>query len=95
MNEIIRWKPFLAKYTSYDGIRKVVTFTCPWCGGKNCDRKTRATKNRIDDRTFWQGGFRCSDCGAELDRNGETFYYASDCFVKAMEEVVIQLTIPL
>ena len=91
MDEIIRWRPFLAKYVSYDGkSHMTVTFRCPWCGGRNCNRKTKLTKNRIDDRHFWQGHFRCSDCGAELDKNEETFYYASDCFVSVREEIVIQ-----
>lgn len=94
MTEIIRWKPFLAKYISYDGEHEVtVTFRCPHCGGRNCDRRTKETYNRADDRTFWQGAFRCSDCKAERDKDGETFYYASKCFVMAKGEIVIQQTL--
>lgn len=94
MDEILRWKPFLATYTSYDGRWRVTqTFRCPHCGGRNCDRKTRKTHNRTDDRHFFQGSFRCSDCGAEQDKNGEGFYYASDCFVGTRDEIVEQLSL--
>ena len=94
MDEIIRWKPFRAIYTSYDGRFKVtVKFKCPYCGSGNCDRRTKRTKSRVDDRHFWQGHFRCSDCGAELDKNGEPFYYASACFINVREEIVQQLSL--
>lgn len=94
MNEIIRWKPFLATYTSYDGRWKVnVRFRCPRCGGSGCDRKTKLSYNRVDDRHFWQGGFRCSNCGEESDKDGGPFYYASECFVTEKEEIVVQLTL--
>lgn len=94
MDEIIRWKPFLATYISYCGRYHVtVSFRCPHCGGRNCDRRTKHTFNRVSDRHFFQGGFRCSDCGAEHDKNGESFYYASECFPHIREEIVEQLSL--
>lgn len=89
MNEIIRWKPFLAISESYCGKKTVVhTFRCPHCGGKNCDRKLPG--HRKDDRHFYQGNFRCSDCGARCDKNGDAFNYYSDCFIRTEERKVIQ-----
>ena len=94
MNEIIRWKPFLATYISYDGRRNVtVRFRCPRCGGSGCDRKTKLSNNRVDDRHFWQGGFRCSNCCEERDKDGRSFYYASECFVTEKEEIVEQMSL--
>lgn len=93
MNEIISWKPFKAAYIGYDGVPKYVRFKCPHCGSGACDRRTKRVKNRIDDRHFWQGEFRCSKCGAESDATGEPFYYASDCFIKTRNEIVEQLSL--
>ena len=57
-NEIVRWKPFLARYISYDGSKEaIVTFRCPHCGSRNCDRRTKDTHNRPDDRHFFSGIF--------------------------------------
>lgn len=69
-----------------------VKFKCPYCGSENCDRKVNG--QRVDDRHFWQGNYRCSDCGAEKDKDGP-FYYASDCFVvvRKESEVITQLTL--
>lgn len=87
--EIIRWKPFLAINESWDGRCNVIhTFRCPHCGGSNCDRKLKG--HRIDDRHFYQGNFRCSDCGATADKNGDAFNYYSDCFIRTEEEIIVQ-----
>lgn len=89
MDDIIRWKPFLAISESWDGRSNVIhTFSCPHCGGANCDRKVKG--QRIDDRHFYQGRYRCSDCGAEYGKDGMEFNYYSDCFIRAEEEIVVQ-----
>ena len=90
MDEIIRWKPFLASYESYNGYHVTVRFKCPHCGGQNCDRKVKHCKQKVNDRHFWQCHYRCSDCGAEHDKDGEVFYYASDCFIHVKDEVIVQ-----
>lgn len=93
-NEIIRWKPFLARYISYCGEKEVtVTFRCPHCGSRSCDRRTKDTYNRPDDRHYFQGTFRCSECRAEYDKNGDSFNYYSECFVQNRGEIVIQQTL--
>lgn len=70
------WKPFRFRYKNYEGKRSVITFTCPKCGGHNCEKI-----GDLDKDNFWSGHYRCTDCG-ETKENGNAINYYSDCFIR-------------
>lgn len=74
-DRIRQWHPFLYRYTGYGGKRKNITFTCPRCGGHNCEKL-----GDLDRDVFWSGHYRCTDCG-ETKENGNPISYYSDAFV--------------
>ena len=80
-SEIIRYKPFLHLFTDLDGHRARHIFTCPVCGGHNCEKL-----GNLDKDFFWSGHFRCTDCGNTKDEEGEPICYYSDCFIR--EEII-------
>jgi len=84
---IMRWRPFLHRYMGIDGKRQEVTFTCPTCGGHNCEKL-----DTIDIDVFWSGHYRCTDCG-ETKEHGNALCYYSDSFInKEMKPEPVQLT---
>ena len=85
-SDIIRFKPFLYKYTNYMGTKSKITFTCPMCGGHNCEKI-----GDLDKNCFWSGHYRCTDCGATKGKDGNAINYYSDAFVRTEEKVPTQL----
>ena len=57
-----------------DGKRQEVTFTCPTCGGHNCEKL-----DELHD-VFWSGYYRCTDCG-ETELNGNPICYSKAKFI--------------
>ena len=85
---IRHWHPFLFRYTGIYGRRQEVTFTCPRCGGHNCEKL-----DELDRDVFWSGHYRCTDCG-ETKENGNPLNYYSDAFVnKELPPEPVQLTL--
>lgn len=76
-SEIIRFKPFLHLFTDLNGKPARHTFTCPKCGGHNCEKI-----GELDKDCFWSGHYRCTDCGNTKDYKGEPICYYSDCFIR-------------
>ena len=79
-DRILRWKPFLFRCTNYEGRKICITFTCPLCGGHNCEKI-----GDLDLYNFWSGHYKCKDCGCATD-NGNPINYYSDCFVVENEK---------
>lgn len=75
-DKIKRWHPFSYKFVSYDGKNYEMTFTCPDCGGHNCEKL-----GELDNDNFWSGHYRCTDCGATKE-NGKPINYYSDAFIR-------------
>lgn len=73
--KIKQWHPFIFRYKSFDGKRYEQTFTCPTCGGHNCEKM-----GDLDRDNFWSGQYRCTDCG-ETKENGNDINFYSDAFV--------------
>lgn len=78
---IIRFKPFLYRYTS-DGLVCTITFTCPKCGGHNCEK----APGEIERDNFWSGHWICTDCGNTKDERGVNICYYSDCFISTKRQ---------
>jgi hypothetical protein len=76
--EIKQWNPFQAKFKGYSGDDKSVIFKCPVCKSNNCQR---VNHNKLSDPYFFQGEFKCSDCGQS------NFNYYSDCFIFSVQQV--------
>ncbi len=77
LGRIRQWRPFIYPYVGYDGKQQVVTFTCPKCGGHNCEKIDKS----LDVDNFWSGRYRCSDCGNRGDGDGNNWIcYYSRCF---------------
>ena len=88
MDRIKSWRPFRFRYESYDNTRHEITFTCPRCGGHNCEKI-----GDLDKDNFWSGHYRCTDCG-ETKENDNPICYYSDCFVnKVMNPDPVQLSL--
>ncbi len=75
LNKILEWSPFLYKFVSYDNKPHAITFTCPKCGGHNCEKI-----DTIESDNFWSGYYRCTDCGNKRDNDGNQICYYSSCF---------------
>lgn len=86
-SEIIRFKPFYHKFTSYDGKIVCHTFTCPKCGGHNCQKP----KGSLEPNNFWSGYWVCIDCGNAKDAEGNNICYYSDCFIRSEQPEPVQL----
>lgn len=81
--EIKKWNPFFASFVDYQSIHQEIIFKCPGCGSDSCERETKTQK---PDPYFFQGNFKCSNCGKKR------FNYYSDCFIKTPKQEV-QLTL--
>lgn len=88
-SEVVRFKPFLHLFTDYMGRRARHTFTCPVCGGHNCE-KMQPTG---EPRNFWSGHYRCTDCGNTKDEKGYPICYYSDCFIREEIDTPVQLSL--
>lgn len=86
-DRIKQWHPFLYTFESYDGKHCAFTFTCPTCGGHNCEKL-----GNIDKDCFWSGYYRCTDCG-ETKENGNPINYYSDAFLRHEYSEPIELNL--
>jgi predicted RNA-binding Zn-ribbon protein involved in translation (DUF1610 family) len=84
-DRIKQWHPFLYRYINYMGTPREVTFTCPTCGGHNCEKI-----DRLESDNFWSGHFRCTDCGEKKEK-GEPLCYFSDAFINKPQRQAVQL----
>lgn len=84
---INRWHPFLFKYVDYEGKRVTMTFTCPTCGGHNCEKL-----DNLDKDCFWSDYYRCTDCG-ETKENGNPINYYSGAFLRHEYSEPIELNL--
>ena len=75
--EIRQWNPFRAEFKDYLGNNKSIIFKCPVCKSDNCQR---IYHNKLSDPYFFQGEFKCSDCGCS------DFNYYSDCFIVSVKQ---------
>lgn len=88
MNDrITQWHPFRYIYTDFSNHRLVVTFTCPRCGGHNCEKL-----GDLDKDVFWSGHYRCTNCG-ETHEKGEPLCYYSDAFISKRTDTAQQLSL--
>jgi len=76
--EISCWKPFIAEYKDYTGKQRILGFKCPICGACNCERPNQI---KLADPYFFQGNFKCSNCGTS------DFNYYSNCFIESDKRV--------
>jgi hypothetical protein len=86
IKEQIKFKPFVYTFNDYEGKPNRITFTCPECGGHNCEKIEPS-----DKYCFWSGYYRCTDCGCTHDAEGRNFAYYSDCFKREEIQNPIQL----
>lgn len=87
-DRITQWHPFLYRYIGIYGKCQEVTFTCPTCGGHNCEKL-----GDLDKDVFWSGYFRCTDCG-ETKENGNQLCFYSHAFVnKELKDEPVQLSL--
>ena len=87
-DRIKQWHPFLYRCRDYEDRRCEITFTCPTCGGHNCEKL-----GDLDKDNFWSGHYRCTDCG-ETQEKGRALCYYSDAFtLKTLPADPVQLSI--